>query len=145
MDAFHFKWLARSQANLGGVNPLLKDLYSLMVEHCPDGLFPVVVEGVRSSARQQELRRAGLSWANQSRHQTGDAIDVVLFRTDADGIKVTYEASDYQRFASALRASVRAPSVVWGGRWKQRDYLHWEVPIGQVPPVGGEGGGSSKE
>ena len=101
MDAFHFKLLARSQVNLSGVNPILKELYSLMVEHCPDGLFPCVVEGVRTAARQAELRRAGLSWVKQSRHQTGDAIDVVLFKTGPDGIKVTYDGPDYQRFASA--------------------------------------------
>ena len=69
--------MARSQANLVGVHDGLKDLYPYMVERCPDGLFPCVVEGLRGKERQAELRRSGLSWTNQSKHLTGEAIDVV--------------------------------------------------------------------
>ena len=103
MDAFCFKLMARSQGNLVGVHDGLKDLYSHMVERCPDGLFPCVVEGLRSKERQAELRRFGLSWTNQSKHLTGEAIDVVLFRIGPDGITVTYEPSDYGRFATGCR------------------------------------------
>lgn len=115
MDAFAFKLMTRSQANLVGVYDGLKDLYSHMVERCPDGLFPCVVEGLRGKERQAELRRAGLSWTNQSRHLTGEAIDVVLFSLGPDGIKVTYEPSDYGRFATACRLPRAFPGLVWGG------------------------------
>ena len=143
MDAFYFKLLARSQGNLSGVHEDLRALYSLMVERCPDGLFPCVVEGVRTKERQAELRRAGLSWVRQSLHQTGRAIDVVLFKVSEAGIQATYDPADYGRFATACRLPRSVAGLVWGGNWKQRDYLHWEipvVPIGQVPPEGGEGG-----
>ena len=145
MDAFCFKLMARSQANLVGVHDGLKDLYSHMVERCPEGLFPCVVEGLRGKERHSELRHAGLSWTNQSKHLTGEAIDVVLFLIGPNGIKVTYEPSDYGRFATSCRLPRVFPGLVWGGNWKVRDYLHWELPrpIGQVPPEGGEGGGSS--
>ena len=102
MDAFYFKLLARSQGNLSGVHEDLRSLYSLMVERCPDGLFPCVVEGLRSKERQAELRRSGVSWVRQSLHQTGRAIDVVLFRVSEDGIQTTYDPVDYCRFATGL-------------------------------------------
>ena len=110
MEAFYFKLLARSQGNLSGVHEDLRSLYSLMVERCPDGLFPCVVEGVRSRERQAELRRAGLSWVRQSLHQTGRAIDVVLFKVSEAGIQATYDPADYGRFATACRLPRSMPA-----------------------------------
>lgn len=146
--SFYHRCIARSRGNLVGVDPRLVVLYDKMLEVALPDMLPVCVEGLRSAKRQQELLRSGYSWVKRSKHEDGRAIDVVLFRADPDtdlGYTVSYDLLDYQVLRSRLTVFLRRNPFVWGGSWKQVDASHWElppdpVPIGQVPPGGGEGG-----
>lgn len=146
--SFYHRCVARSRGNLAGVDPRLVDLFDQMLSVCMPDFLPVCVEGKRTDKRQAEMYRAGLSWTKRSRHQDGRAIDVVLFRADPDsdlGFAVSYDLRDYQVLRSRLTPFLRRHAFVWGGQWKQVDAIHWELPpdplpIGQVPPEGGEGG-----
>ena len=75
----------RSKRNLIGVRPELVRL----AEHLPGGFvfqgipyFAVVTDGMRTLAEQEEFVRTGASETLNSRHLTGHAIDISLFRKD---------------------------------------------------------------
>ena len=62
----------RSETNLQGVNPRLV----LIVRRAALSMDFVVTEGLRTLARQTQLVAAGASFTMNSRHLTGDAVDL---------------------------------------------------------------------
>lgn len=119
---------ARSEKALVGVNPDLHRLYRELVEQgLLRGVHVVVTEGVRSEKRQLELLRAGVSMTLQSKHLTGNAIDIAVFLPDGS---VTYQPAIYAALANAVLGLERSPPIKWGGNWRNlnlRDYCHFEI------------------
>ena len=76
-----------------------------------------ITEGVRKPERQQILFDEGKSWTLDSRHLTGNAVDVYLG---------TWSLEPYQKLCTDLRA--HNPVIMCGCDWKQVDCVHFELP-----------------
>lgn len=85
------------------------------------GLVFVVTEGLRTLERQKQLFAQGASRTMQSRHLTGDAVDLAA----KVGDEVRWELNLYYRLALAMRAASIAEGVKvrWGGCWRVLDTI----------------------
>jgi len=119
-----YRFSARSLRNLKGVHAEL-----IRVAQRARTLTPIdfmVIEGLRSPARQAALVKAGASRTLNSRHLTGHAIDVVAV---VEG-QVRWDWPLYPRIAAAFKQAAREQGVkiVWGGDWSRlRDGPHFEL------------------
>lgn len=110
-----------SEAKLKGVKPPLQDVVRLAAKLC-DIPF-IVVEGLRSFERQSALYAQGrtkpgkvVTWTMQSKHLTGDAVDLAPIFNGA----VNWEDIDgFEKIGVAMReASLRLHIPVrWGYDW----------------------------
>lgn len=85
----------------------------------------VVVDGGRTEAEHKINVANGKSWTTRSRHQDGAAIDVAAWVDK----RVTYEPAPYHQIAAAFKycsAELGIP-IIWGGDWKVRDLMHFEL------------------
>ncbi|MNE00842.1 M15 family metallopeptidase [uncultured Brevundimonas sp.] len=86
----------------------------------------MVTEGLRDSARQALLVKAGASRTLNSRHLTGHAVDVAAL---IEG-QVRWDWPLYGRIAEAFKTAARDLGVplTWGGDWTRlRDGPHFEL------------------
>ena len=116
-----FRLSKRSQDQLVGVHSSL-----VAVVHHAITLTKVdfvVVEGVRTEARQRELVAKGASQTMQSRHIDGEAVDLVAFL----GPRISWELSLYDEIADAMRQAAIAKDVAirWGAAWNIPDIRAW--------------------
>lgn len=120
----------RSRKNLEGVKVPLVRVVERAAELSPVPF--VVTEGLRNLDRQKALKAAGKSWTLDSRHLTGDAVDVV----DADDFG--YDMPDMTAIAKAFKDASKELNIpiVWGGDWKQRDTPHFELDRKAYPASG---------
>ena len=121
---------ARSLQRLSGVHP---DLVAVVKRAIAiSGIDFVVLEGVRSVARQKELFDAGASKTMNSRHITGHAVDLGALV----GGEVRWDWPLYAKIALAVKsAAVQAGvPVEWGGDWKSfKDGPHFQLPFKDYP------------
>jgi len=114
----------RSMDRLRDVHPALVGVVNEAILRTPVDFM--VTEGLRTSARQAALVRAGASRTLKSRHLTGHAVDVAAL---VDG-KVRWDWPLYPRIAEAFKAAAQEQGValVWGGDWPRlRDGPHFEL------------------
>lgn len=92
----------------------------------------VVIEGRRSQKRQAELVRLGKSWTMNGRHLTGHAVDLMALVGGKDAWEpwALYIAINTAMQAAATKLEI---PIVWGGVWKQRDGVHWELDKRKYP------------
>ena len=102
------------------INPILMVIMLKAQSNC-DIKFRIT-EGVRTIERQKTLVAAGKSWTLNSRHLTGDAVDVVAVIKG----KVSWEWRYYEKIAQCV-LEVADGQVTWGGTWEVRDGVHFEV------------------
>lgn len=84
----------------------------------------VVYHGFRTEEEQRGMVARGVSWVNRSRHQDGQAIDVMAL---VNG-KGTWEPAPYYEIAKAFYScgdDLGIP-ITWGGEWRVKDYVHFE-------------------
>jgi peptidoglycan L-alanyl-D-glutamate endopeptidase CwlK len=120
------------------VEAILKDLALWCKAHWPEAK-PVISEGYRSTARQQELWRQGRSASGKvinqaaivthrdgvkspSNHQSALAVDIVA----EVGGNLTWDCP--HAFWMYLGHLARAQGLEYGGDWRMRDYPHVEWP-----------------
>ncbi|EOT5669503.1 M15 family metallopeptidase, partial [Escherichia coli] len=85
-----------------------------------------ITEGLRSKCRQKQLVAAGKSQTMNSRHLTGEAVDVVAYV----GNQVSWEWSLYEKIARAFQqaAAELGTPIEWGGDWKTlKDGPHFQL------------------
>lgn len=131
-----FQLSQRSLDRLLGVHPDLVRVVRAAAEASPMPF--VVLEGLRTLARQVELVRVGASRTMKSRHLTGHAVDIApLIDENGDGsLDVSWRWPHYDRlapmiFAAADRCGV---PIEWGGHWVGfRDGPHWQLPHNLYP------------
>ena len=119
-----FRLSQRSRERLKGVHPDLVAVVEAAILLTPVDFM--ITEGLRTSARQAELVRAGASRTLNSRHLTGHAVDVAAW---VDG-GVRWDWPLYPRIAGAFKAAAAAVGapLIWGGDWPRlRDGPHFEL------------------
>lgn len=95
------------------------------------GLRPVIIESLRTKARQKELYAKGrttppigeehcVTWTLNSPHLTGRAVDCWFLVRGT----VTDKVSD--RVWGLYGKAARAHGMVWGGDWRRYDAAHIE-------------------
>lgn len=85
------------------------------------GLHVRVIETLRSLEQHKLNVAAGKSWVKRSKHCDGLAIDVGLVNLLALP-NWAPEHPDWQRLGEIGEAC----GLKWGGRWKQKDMVHFE-------------------
>lgn len=109
----------RSRQRLSGVNPDLVDVMNRAISISTQDFS--IIEGIRSIERQRELFKSGKSQTMESRHITGNAIDLVSH-------PVSWEFEDFYPIANAVIQAAKDCDVKvrWGGNWKVQDLREWE-------------------
>lgn len=110
----NFKLSQRSENNLKGVKPQLVDVVRRALELSSVDFG--ITEGLRTQERQKQLYAEGKSQTMNSRHLTGEAVDVVAYV----GGTVSWDFQLYRRIAEAFKQAAQElnTSVEWGGEWK---------------------------
>lgn len=115
----------RSQNNLNGVHQdLVQVVYKALIFSEYDF---VVIEGVRSLARQKELMKEGKSKTLNSLHLTGHAVDIVPL---VNGSIPWHDWSAFESVSKAMKQAAHqlGVSMNWGGDWVSfRDGPHYEL------------------
>jgi peptidoglycan L-alanyl-D-glutamate endopeptidase CwlK len=133
-----FALTERDREILRGVHPDLSRVVERAAELAPFRFQ--VVEGLRTVARQRQLKAQGLSKTLNSRHLTGHAVDIVPYvDLNADGkIKgdEMWHHSQLLKLAPSIKRAFRECRVPydWGGDWRNAwDKPHWQLPWANYP------------
>lgn len=118
----------RSLDNLEGVHPDLVMTVKRAIRITTVDF--AVIDGLRTVAEQKAAVERGASWTMHSRHLTGHAVDLAAW---VDGAIAWEPWELYEAIADAMfKASAEVGTVlVWGGLWKQRDGVHFELHRGR--------------
>ena len=119
-----FTLSTRSLNHLEGVHPDLVRVVKLAIQSSEIDF--VVLEGLRSKARQTQLLKAGASQTMNSRHITGHAVDLGA----CVGKEVRWDWPLYHKIAKAMKQSATdlGVPIVWGGDWRTfKDGPHFEL------------------
>ena len=120
----------RSLARLEGVHP---DLVRVVKRAAAiSSLDFTVLEGLRTVARQKQLKELGATKTLNSRHITGHAVDLAPMV----GGTVRWDWPLYDQLEVIVKEAAKAEKVpvTWGGDWHTfKDGPHWELPWAQYP------------
>lgn len=116
-----FRLSKRSQENLIGVRPRLIAIIQRAITLTKVDF--AVTEGLRTQPRQRELVAKGASQTMDSKHLTGEAVDLVAFL----GARISWEIALYDEIADAMRTAAReeAVGIRWGAAWNIPDIRAW--------------------
>ena len=121
---------ARSLSRLEGVHP---DLVRVVKKAAAmSSLDFTVLEGLRTVARQKQLKDLVATKTMNSRHITGHAVDLAPMV----GGTVRWDWPLYHQLAVIVKDAAKAENVpiTWGGDWRTfKDGPHWELPWKQYP------------
>ena len=94
-----------------------------------------VIDTRRTSAEQADNIARGVSWTTNSKHLTGDAIDIAPYSEYAQhgADKLNWNADD--PIWTRIGTIGEACGLVWGGRWRVKDMGHFELPALAALPV----------
>lgn len=129
-------WDARSAKNLVGVHSDLVKIANRARVESPVKF--VVIEGVRTRERQEQLVASGASRTMNSRHipgkdGTAKAIDIAPL--DANG-KIVFDWPLYHKIAPAMKQAAKDLGIPleWGGDWRTfKDGPHFQLPYRTHP------------
>ncbi len=120
----------KSKERLVGVHPDLVRVVKRAIK-ITDVDF-MVLEGVRSKSRQEELVRSGASKTMKSRHLTGHAVDLGAYV----GGRISWDWPLYYKIADAMKqaSSELNIAIKWGGDWKKfKDGPHYQLTWKKYP------------
>jgi len=115
----------KSLRRLEGVHPKLVAVVKRAIEITPIDF--VVIEGLRTKARQAYLLEAGKSRTMNSYHLTGHAVDIAPI---IDG-KTSWDWKYFHPLADAMKQAAEELNVqiTWGGSFKTfPDGPHFQIP-----------------
>lgn len=113
---------------LDDLSPAMKLKAFELLGRLTEARIPVLI--VDTKRTPEEHRRnldLGVSWTTHSRHLDGDAIDVCPFEEYAINGRQKLHWGKHAKW-DQIGAIGEACGLVWGGRWKQRDLGHFELP-----------------
>jgi len=117
----HFILSKRSLSNLEGVHPDLVAVVKRAIQVTKQDFM--VIEGLRSLERQEQLVAKGASKTMNSRHLTGHAVDLVPYPIAWDW-PLFYPIAD----AMKLAAKELDVNLEWGGDWRTfKDGPHFQL------------------
>ena len=122
---------SRSTKNMEGIQPDLRLVLDKALEDSP--LDFVVIEGLRTKERQQELVDSGASQRLDSRHITGHAVDLLPIGPNG---KPAFDWPLYDQLGPAVKKAAVELGVEldWGGDWKKfKDGPHFELDRAAYP------------
>lgn len=99
----------------------------------------MVLEGLRSLARQKQLLAQGATTTLNSRHLTGHAVDICPIGPDG---KASWAWPHYYPLAATMKQAAKDVGVPieWGGDWRKfKDGPHWQLPWKAYPATKGVG------
>lgn len=130
------KLTSRDRTRLQGVHP---DLVRVIERAAADPACPdfMVIEGIRTVARQRKLVAIGASKTMNSRHIPapdghGHAVDLAPLVSG----RPSWDWPLYYQLAPVVKAAARAEGVPieWGGDWRSfKDGPHWQLPWKAYP------------
>lgn len=117
-----FKLSARSLKQLQGVDHRLVEVVKRAIEISKVDFG--VTEGLRSVATQKKYLQQGKTQTMNSKHLTGDAVDLVAYV----GSKISWELNLYDDIADAMKQAAREKGVSlrWGAAWNVPDITDWK-------------------
>jgi peptidoglycan L-alanyl-D-glutamate endopeptidase CwlK len=116
-----FKLSQRSIERLDGVNDKLVDVVTRAIEISTIDFG--VSEGLRTIEKQREYVAAGKSQTMDSKHLTGDAVDLMAYVAG----QVSWELNVYDNLADAMKQAAIEKNVAikWGAAWNVPDIRLW--------------------
>src|SRR5690606_16344947 len=120
-----YRWSAASQRRLEGVHEDLRAVMTRALALTPIDL--TILEGLRTVERRRELVAQGASQPPNSRHLTGQAVDVAPW---VDG-RISVHGPHYHAVAPVIfrAAEEVGVEVEWGGNWPGFPAgPHWQLP-----------------
>lgn len=120
----------RSLRSLKGIHPDLRRVIDRALQESP--LDFVVIEGLRTKARQAELVASGASQTMNSRHITGHAVDLLPIGPRGPA----FDWPLYHKLGPAVKAAAADLGVdlEWGGDWKSfKDGPHFQLSHKSYP------------
>lgn len=100
----------------------------LLARLMEQGIPVMVIDTLRTPAEHAANLAKGVSWTTRSKHLDGLAIDICpydVFNLHGPD-KVQWDASD--PIWNRIGAIGEGLGLRWGGRWKQKDMGHFELP-----------------
>ena len=128
MQTNNFKFSQRSENNLKGVNPDLVKVIRRALEITPVDF--IVIEGLRTQARQKELVATGKSQTMNSRHLTGNAVYIIPVNT-------TWNIEEFKPLLKAVKqaADEQGLKLRFGINWKNDPSLPIETRFIDAPHI----------
>lgn len=122
-----YKLGKHSKRKLKGVHPRLAFVVMEAIKITKQDFM--VFCGVRSEAKQKQLRAQGRSWTNDSYHLYGLAVDLVAYVKG----KPTWDLSYYKAIHTAMKEVMKEHNIkgifngqdLWG-----KDAVHWQFSRG---------------
>ena len=94
----------------------------------------IIVEGMRTLAKQREYVAKGASQTLKSRHLTGHAVDIAPYIAG----EVRWDWPLYRKIAVVVKQTAKdlGIKIEWGGDWKDfKDGPHWQLPWKEYPAL----------
>jgi peptidoglycan L-alanyl-D-glutamate endopeptidase CwlK len=131
MAANNFRFSKRSEGNLVGVKPALVNVVRRALEITPVDF--IVIEGVRTEAKQRENVKKGVSKTIDSRHLTGHAVDLFPVGGDWNDYKCWLPVLDAMHQAGAeLGVNLRF-GVTWTDNPRDKPAKFLDAPHIEIP------------
>ena len=123
-----FEFSKRSEDNLKGINPSLEKVIRRTLEISPVDF--IVIEGLRTKERQKELVNTGKSQTMNSRHLTGNAVDIIPVNTK-------WQIDEFKPLLKAVKQAADELGVKlrFGINWKNDPLLPIETRFIDAPHV----------
>ena len=118
---------SKSLSKLDGVHPDLVSVVKRAIQVTKQDFM--VIEGLRTLERQEQLVASGASRTMNSRHLTGHAVDVVPY-------PLSWDWPLYYPIADAMKQAANELSIdlEWGGDWRSfEDGPHWQLSWKSYP------------
>lgn len=114
---------------LSDLSPACRSKVVEMLAKLTEANIPVIiVETRRTQAEHEANIAAGKSWTQHSKHIDGNAIDVAPYLTfNIRGARIIQWDGNDGVYAK-MGAIGESCGLKWGGRWTQRDNVHFELP-----------------
>lgn len=99
----------------------------ILIARIVEARIPIVIVNTRRTMAEQALNIAnGVSWTKNSKHLTGDAIDLCPYEVyQLHGPDKLHWDSEDPIWLQIGKIG-ESLGLVWGGRWKQKDMGHFE-------------------